>query len=144
MNPGRNVVVVKAQSEWLARAESVHRQLRPHLPEDYCDRMAVIFAGGAEMAVATEGESVLGVCVYRVLENTFCGRELYCDDLVTDDTKRSSGVGHALMQHMESIARERGCHWFTLDSGTQRQQAHKFYFREGMTIPSFHFSKSLK
>jgi hypothetical protein len=26
-----------------------------------------------------------------------------------------------------------------LDSGVQRQHAHRFYFREGMTITSFHF-----
>jgi hypothetical protein len=45
---------------------------------------------------------------------------------------------------MENVAVERGCDTFALDSGTQRQQAHKFYFREGLTIPAFHFSKSLK
>ena len=48
------------------------------------------------------------------------------------------------MQFMETLAIERGCDTFSLDSGTQRTQAHKFYFREGMTINSFHFSKTLK
>lgn len=131
------------ESAWLRRAEVVHRQLRPHLPADYCGRMEAICAGGAEMAVVADGETVLGVAVFRVLENTFCGRELYCDDLITDETRRSRGVGHALMQYMEKLARDRNCQWFALDSGTQRQQAHKFYFREGLTIPSFHFSKRL-
>ncbi len=139
----KQVVVVNAGGEWLPRAEAVHRQLRPHLPADYCARMQVILSTGAEMAVVADGETVLGVAVYRIMENTFCGRELYCDDLVTDETRRSTGVGHMLMAHMEQEARARGCNWFALDSGTQRQQAHKFYFREGMTIPSFHFSKPL-
>jgi hypothetical protein len=31
-----------------------------------------------------------------------------------------------------------------LDSGTHRQQAHKFYFREQMPITAFHFTKSLR
>jgi tRNA A37 N6-isopentenylltransferase MiaA len=37
------------EREWLVRAESVHRQLRPHLPENYAKRMAEIFATGVEM-----------------------------------------------------------------------------------------------
>ncbi len=71
------------------------------------------------------------------------GRDLYCDDLVTDEAQRSGGVGHALIAYMEGLCRERECDTFSLDSGTWRQQAHKFYFREGMTITSFHFDKKI-
>jgi len=127
--------------ETLAAAESVHRQLRPQLPADYSKRMREIFAAGAEMAVALQAGRVAGIAVWRVMEKTLSARELYCDDLVTDEGQRSTGVGHALMEHMAKVARERGCDLFTLDSGTQRQQAHKFYFREGMTITSFHFNR---
>jgi len=84
------------------------------------------------------------VAVFRMLEKTFNGRDLYCDDLVTDETRRSTGVGHMLMHYMEALAVERGCDTFSLDSGVQRAQAHKFYFREGLTIPCFNFSKPLK
>jgi GNAT superfamily N-acetyltransferase len=130
-------------ADLLAAAEAVHRQLRPQLPEGYVERMKVIFAGGAEMAVATVDGRPAGVTVFRVLEKTFTGRELYCDDLVTDEKRRSTGVGHALVAYMEKVARERGCDYLALDSGTQRQQAHKFYFREQMPITAFHFSKKL-
>jgi hypothetical protein len=47
------------------------------------------------------------------------------------------------MRHMEALARSAGCAKLNLDSGTQRQQAHKFYFREGMVVTSFHFAKPL-
>ncbi len=127
----------------LRAAERVHRQLRPHLREDYVGRMRQVLAGGAEMAVALVGGEVAGITVFRVLEKTHSGRDLYCDDLVTDESKRSTGVGHALMQYMEGLGRKRACDTFSLDSGSQRQQAHKFYFREGMTITSFHFDKKL-
>jgi GNAT superfamily N-acetyltransferase len=127
----------------LAAAEAVHRQLRPHLAADYAGRMQEVFAGGAEMAVAEEGGRVLGITVFRILEKTHSGRELYCDDLVTDEAQRSSGVGHALVAYMERTCRERDCDTLALDSGTQRQQAHRFYFREGMTITSFHFDKKI-
>lgn len=144
--PITNAVGEIIEREWLLRAEAVHRQLRPQLPVAYAARMAAIFGDGAEMVVACEqgAESVIGVAVFRVSESTFCGRELYCEDLITDEAARSRGVGHALMQYMETLARDRDCQWFTLDSGAQRQQAHKFYFREGMTISSFHFSKPLE
>jgi GNAT superfamily N-acetyltransferase len=144
-----NVVAVSnAQGEitnadLLSAAQTVHRQLRPHLPEDYVSRMKQVFAGGAEMAVAVQDGKVAGITVFRILEKTHSGRDLYCDDLVTDAERRSSGVGHALMQYMESVCRERQCDTFSLDSGTARQQAHKFYFREGMTITSFHFDKKI-
>jgi GNAT superfamily N-acetyltransferase len=128
--------------ELLGAAEGVHRQLRPHLGE-YVARMKEVLAAGAEMAVAVEDGRVKGVTVFRILEKTHSGRDLYCDDLVTDEAQRSTGVGHALMQYMEEVCRERACDTFSLDSGAWRQQAHKFYFREGMTITSFHFDKKI-
>ena len=134
--------VVDAQL--LAASEGVLRQLRPHLPADYVARMKEVFAGGAEMAVAAADGVVSGVTVFRVVEKTFSGREFYCDDLVTDSAQRSTGVGRALMEYMLKVARERGCDFLTLDSGARREQAHKFYFREGLTITSFHFTRSLK
>ena len=130
-------------AQLLASAERVHRQLRPHL-KDYVGRMKQVLAGGAEMAVAVVDGNVAGVTVFRVLEKTHSGRDLYCDDLVTDEAKRSTGVGHALMQYMEGVCRERDCDMLSLDSGAQRRQAHKFYCREGMTITSFHFNKPIE
>ena len=127
----------------LRSAEPVHRQLRPQLPADYLGRIKEVLASGAEMAVAVVGGKVAGVTVFRVLEKTHSGRDLYCDDLVTDEKQRSTGVGHALIEYMERICRERGCDTFSLDSGCQRRQAHKFYFREGLTISSFRFDKKM-
>ena len=142
--PITNAVSEIIEREWLVQAEAVHRQLRPHLPADYLARMKEVFNSGAEMAVATDNGNLRGLTVFRMLEKTFNGRDLYCDDLVTDEAKRSTGVGRMLMQYMEKLAIERGCDTFSLDSSCQREQAHKFYFREGMTITSFHFVKTLK
>jgi GNAT superfamily N-acetyltransferase len=144
-----NVVAVSDENgevtdgELLRAAERVHRQLRPHLREDYAGRMKEVLAAGAQMAVALVDGEVAGITVFRILEKTHSGRDLYCDDLVTDEARRSTGVGRALMQYMEQVCRERACDTFSLDSGTWRQQAHRFYFREGMTITSFHFDKKI-
>jgi len=131
------------ETAWLDKARRVHLQLRPHLPEAYAAKMQRIFDGGGRMSVAAIGEDVAGLGVYRMFENTVHGMKMYVDDLVTDETRRSTGVGHALMEHFQSIARKAGCSTYTLDSGTHRQQAHKFYFREGMVITSFNFNKVL-
>ena len=58
-----------AEPALLARAEPVHRQLRPHLAGDYAAIMAGIFADGGEMIVAVDatGASVhtLGPALWR-------------------------------------------------------------------------------
>lgn len=132
-----------AQPVWLARAETVHRQLRTGLPVDYAGRLAQVFSNGARMCVAAGGDNVLGVAVWRVIENTYEGRRLYVDDLVTDEAHRSHGVGKRLLGFLEERARQLGCAVLALDSGVQRARAHAFYFREGMHIPSFCFKKEL-
>jgi GNAT superfamily N-acetyltransferase len=128
-------------AEWLKKAEQVHRQLRPHLPEEYMEKMWRVLEE-ARMALAVESDAVVGLAVYRWHENTFDGIKFYVDDLVTDETRRSRGVGHALIEHLEGVARNLGANGIMLDSGTQRTQAHKFYFREGFVIPAFNFKKS--
>jgi GNAT superfamily N-acetyltransferase len=130
-----------AGSEWLMRAEAVHRQLRPHLPADYAAKMARVLKD-AHMVLAVEDDAVQGLAVYRWHENTSDGLKFYIDDLVTDSVRRSEGVGHFLIAHLEEVARKLGASGLTLDSGTQRTQAHKFYFREGFVIPAFNFKKS--
>jgi GNAT superfamily N-acetyltransferase len=129
---------------WLAAAEGVHRQLRDKLPPSYAARMAEVFSNGARMSVLVDGESVAGVAVWRILENTFEGRRCYVDDLVTDSADRSTGVGRALLAHVECIARASGCVVLALDSGVQRGSAHKFYFREDMQIFAYSFRKALR
>jgi GNAT superfamily N-acetyltransferase len=130
--------------DWLVRAEPVHRQLRSGLPADYVGRLRAVFANGGRMCVAAEGSTVRGVALWRLIENTCEGRRLYVDDLVTDETHRSRGIGRTMLRHLERKARDLQCDVLALDSGTQRTGAHRFYFREGLVIPSFSFRKTLK
>lgn len=129
--------------DWLRRAERVHRQLRPDLEVDYVSQMQGIFREGGEMLVAVVGDEVAGIAVFRSFANTHAGRRFYVDDLVTDDTRRSTGVGHAMLAWLEDEAKARGCRGIDLESGTQRTRAHRFYFREGFFVTSFSFRKAL-
>jgi hypothetical protein len=130
--------------DWLKKAELVHRQLRPHLPADYAGKMEGIFAHGGRMAVVVVAETVVSVAVWRVIENTFDGKRVYVDDLVSDEQQRSQGAGKLLLDWLETQAIALGCDALTLDSGVQRHRAHRFYFREGMHVSSYCFRKALK
>ena len=81
---------------------------------------------------------------FRVRNILASGLTLYVDDLVTAAAQRSQGHGRTVLHWLIQVARERGCQTFSLDSGTHRQEAHAFYFREGMRVTSFHFALPLK
>ena len=129
---------------WLVQAEVVHRQLRPQLPVDYVSRLSGVFANGARMALVVDDRAVLSLAVWRLIENTYEGRRLYVDDLVSDEARRSQGAGKRMLEWLEEKAIALGCEVLALDSGVQRQRAHRFYFREGMHVSSFCFRKILK
>ncbi|MFD7561372.1 GNAT family N-acetyltransferase [Streptomyces sp. NPDC059835] len=120
-------------------------ELRPHLTEELF--LSVLAEGEPQglrfTAAYAEGGACVGAAGWRVVANTFAVRKLYVDDLVTTSTARSGGVGRALLAHLEEHARDAGCTALTLDSGTQRADAHRFYFRERMSVTAFSFEKSL-
>jgi len=119
--------------------------LRPHVSEaEFVPRVQAQQAQGYELAYAQDSGEVVAAAGFRVTEILATGRTLYVDDLVTDEARRSQGYGKAMLDWLQARARERGCQTFSLDSGTQRQEAHAFYFRERMRITSFHFAKKLK
>ena len=132
------------EAGWLEKSESVHRQLRPQLPAAYAVRMREIFAAGGRMAVVVTDGEVVSVAVWRLIEDTNTGRRVYVDDLVSDAVRRSRGAGRLLLGWLEAKARSLGCGALALDSGVQRQDAHRFYFREGMAIFAYSFKKVLK
>ena len=132
------------EPNWLVQAEGVHRQLRPQIPADYVARLTKVFANGARMALVVNNGEVLCVAVWRLIENTYEGRRLYVDDLVSDESRRSQGAGKMMLEWLAAKATLLGCDALALDSGVQRERAHRFYFREGMHISSFSFRKTLK
>lgn len=120
-------------------------ELRPHLTERLLREVyAEGYAQGLRFTAAyTDGHDCAGVAGWRVVVGTSALRKLYVDDLVTAEHSRSTGVGRALLSFLEQRARELGCHRLDLDSGVQRADAHRFYFRERMDIAGFHFAKRL-
>lgn len=130
----------------IARCFSVMSQLRPHLVEtEFVSRVRAQQQEGFHLAFAVdETDAVRSVAGFRILNLLFSGKTCYVDDLITDSTHRSKGYGDQLFDWLVAKARALGCHHFSLDSGTQRVDAHRFYLRKRMVISSFHFQLPLK
>lgn len=138
------VIDASNNEELILRAQGVYRQLRPILSEDqqaYLKEIRNICqTGPAHMLVAVSNDAekaVLGIAMYRVANHIKYAKHIYCDDLITDQSKRSSGVGRALVNGMKKEAERLGLARIALDSGCQRGRAHKFYHREGFRIDQF-------
>lgn len=120
-------------------------ELRPHLTEELF--LGVVSEGhgqGLRFSAAYDADGgCVGAAGWRIVANTSMVRMLFVDDLVTAASARSTGVGRALLAHLEERGRDAGCTALTLESGTQRSDAHRFYFRERMAVTAFSFEKPL-
>lgn len=124
----------------IARCFAVMAQLRPHLVEaDFVARIRRMQPEGFHLAWLEEAGGVRAVAGYRYYDKLFSGRNLYVDDLVTDTAQRSRGHGAALLRWLVDEARRHGCVQLELDSGVQRFDAHRFYFRERLHVSAYHF-----
>ena len=131
--------------EEILAARRVMRQLRPQIPEaSYLETVRrMMQTDGYLQAAVFDGETVVAVAGYRFMEMLFSGKSLYVDDLNTDETRRSQGHGRVLMDWLKQEAKNHACNQLQLDSGVQREQTHRFYFREGLTINCYHFRVDL-
>src|SRR5258708_21033349 len=128
----------------IARCFSVMCQLRPLLiEEEFFTRIQAQQAEGYQLAFLGHETAVVSVAGFRMQNMLSSGKTLYVDDLVTDAAARSRGHGETMLQWLIALAKEAGCNTFSLDSGTQRQDAHAFYLRQRMRITSFPFALPL-
>ena len=125
---------------------SIMRQLRPSLIEaDFLPRVRRMQTQGYQLAFAADAAGIPRCAAgFRQMEMLYSGRTLYVDDLVTEAACRSQGYGDHMIDWLLRRAGAAGIEEFSLDSGTQRVDAHRFYMRKRMQISGFHFSLRLK
>jgi len=128
----------------IANCFAVIKELRPHLKqENFVETIRYMEEEGYRLVFIEDNNEVVSVAGYRISTCLFKGKNLYIDDLVTANKARSKGYGERLITHLQEKAVNEKCHFYCLDSGTHRGEAHKFYFTQGFTIASYHFSKQL-
>jgi GNAT superfamily N-acetyltransferase len=133
-----------ADERLLADVLPVLRELRPHLTAEVLRSVYDEGVGqGLRFLAAYRSGACVGVAGWRLMATTSSGRKLYVDDLVTTSSARSTGVGAAMLAELAARARAAGCTQLELDSGVQRTDAHRFYFREHLSITAYHFARPL-
>ncbi len=141
-----NVSILQALSdEQILQTRDVMRQLRPAIAADaYLPTIRrMMQSDGYHLAAVLENGEVRAVAGYRFMEMLYCGRILYVDDLNTDQQSRSAGYGKLLLDWLKQQATAHHCGELHLDSGVQRESAHRFYFRESLTVTAYHFRVAL-
>ena len=106
----------------------------PATREQIGKRLAAIEAAGAAVLVAEDAQGM--VCGWI---HVACCAELTGQDsaeihgLVVAAETRGAGLGRALIERASAWARERGCTQLRVRSRVEREDAHRFYLREGFT-----------
>ena len=122
----------------------VMSELRTHLnKDDFLSTVRNMETEGYNLAFIEDKGKVVATAGYRIYTNLFMGKHLYVDDLVTAEAERSKGYGEEMIKWLREEAIKSNCNFYHLDSGTRRGKAHKFYFSQGFTIASYHFSEQL-
>jgi GNAT superfamily N-acetyltransferase len=113
------------------------------VPEDWDPRGAVVAlrhaieSHDACVLVADDGGVLVGICtVYQDIHSVRFGYRAWVEDLAVDPTRRSEGIGKALLDAAKEWAKARGATHFELDSALERTDAHRFYRREGSEYES--------
>jgi GNAT superfamily N-acetyltransferase len=137
-------IKIARSHEEIVRCFPVMRQIRPKLTtEEFVECVVVQQREGYELAWLEQDGAVACVAGFRLMHVLWSGKTLYVDDLVTDEAQRSRGLGEVMVKWLIARAKEEGCETFSLDSGTQRKDAHAFYMRLGFRITDFHFQLPL-
>jgi GNAT superfamily N-acetyltransferase len=120
------------------------KELRPDIAEQtFVQKVRELQKFGYQLAYLEVSGRPVAVAGYRISESLAWKRYLYVDDLVTLANVRSKGYGSMLLQWLTDLASREGCEQFHLDSGVQRKDAHRFYEREGLQLPAYHFAKNV-
>lgn len=137
-------IKIAESKEEIRRCFPVMKQLRERLAaEEFEKRVAEEAHEGYKLAFLESESQIVAVAGFRIYHMLATGKTMYVDDLVTDANARSQGFGEALLKWLIELSRKEKCEMFSLDSGTHRRRAHRFYFAQGMHIANYHFELAL-
>jgi len=89
-------------------------------------------------------KKVKAVIGFRITHFMAWGKVMYIDDLITDSESKQNGYGGALLDWAIEKAKSEKRDQLHLDSGYQRNDAHRLYLNKKMLIGCHHFYKELK
>lgn len=127
----------------------VVKELRPRLPtpRQYLQQVKEMMQDGYQMVYISVKEGDVDKAVsfagYRALQMLHTGKMIYIDDLGTLPVYRGNGYASRLLDFVYQLARDTGKTSVHLDSGYDRNTAHRLYLQKGFILSSHHFVKKL-
>jgi len=88
-----------------------------------------------------EREELVCYAGVAVQTNLYHKRHLYVFDLVTDEKYTKQGYGVMMLEYLKDYAKMGMCKNIVLSSGFKKEDAHKFYEKDGFVKKSFVFVK---
>jgi len=99
---------------------------------------------GHIIRLACSGDEVIGLCALSLRNNLYAqGILANIDELVIDEKYRSKGIGKLMLDDATSIATNTNCAFLELESAFHRENAHRFYEKEGFEKTGYFLSKKL-
>jgi len=115
--------------------------LRPHLDkESFVQKVRKQEKEGYTMIYISDAEGIRSVAGYRFTNHLAWGKTLYVDDLITQPEARGIGFGTHLIKWLMGEAKSQGCDSIHLDTGIDRDEAHRLYLNLGLKIDCLHLS----
>ncbi len=120
------------------------QQLNPRLlQDDYETMLPDMIRNGYRQVVVLENGTPVGMSGFWINTKLYCGKYIEMDNVVTNVTHRSKGIGKILCDWITQKGRAEGCRHILLDAYVNNRDAHRFYFREGFFIEGFHMNKKI-
>ncbi|MET3576732.1 GNAT family N-acetyltransferase [Bhargavaea ullalensis] len=130
----------------ILEAFPVMNQLRTHLDEEtYLGLVTEAMQRDMYRLFALYDQgNLVAVTGFKPMITLYYGRFVWVCDLVTDETRRSTGYGEKLLSYVHDWAENNGYQSVALSSGLQRTDAHRFYEEKmGYDKVSYVFKKTL-
>lgn len=128
----------------LLMAYEVVSQLRTTLTYDeFEDLIYEMRKSEYKMIGIIDKEMLITYAGVAIQTNLYHKRHLYVFDLVTDEKHRGEKYGAMMLEYLNDYAKMGMCENIVLSSGFQREDAHRFYEKNGFSRKSFVFLKSV-
>jgi ribosomal protein S18 acetylase RimI-like enzyme len=121
---------------------------RPEVAADAGPQHAVFldhlgYDDAAVLVAEVDGEVAGAVSLWFRPRLNWTTLEAWIPDLYVDERLRRHGAATALLEVCAALARQRGCHRLTLESGHERLEAHRLYEAFGFTHGGRQYSMAL-
>ncbi|MDO9266349.1 MAG: GNAT family N-acetyltransferase [Sulfurimonas sp.] len=126
----------------LLMAYEVVSQLRTTLTyNEFEDLIYEMRKSEYKMIGIIDKEMLITYAGVAIQTNLYHKRHLYIFDLVTDEKHRGEKYGAMMLEYLNDYAKMGMCENIVLSSGFQREDAHRFYEKNGFSKKSFVFLK---